>query len=403
MDVIGSRAKAWPIKDGKDQIRLITTSVNASEIHSASATTSCRPSSARPTKDPHGTLEPFAANIPEEAETESSFDGPAVKPRTSARPAQREWDELFVNENEIPERGVSPSKSDVVAPKVGAGKNYKENRLFGEAQSPSNEIENKFKSPHPQKFEHFDFHDGHEDATPKPGVPKPRTKHQSQWDFSDFTTPLKPPSRRQDHRSFALDGQTPDESSPIRKHHVTQPRRDADTHFNIEDKGQPGDRKSGRTSGILSNSIKDKTLFSNNVISAEGAVDINARGRPSSILANAKDRQRDVGSHWEATDNPSHGDKTSIEIGTNLKDRHKNLNPHFKMTDSPDADGLKEQKRPLGENQNKAIRMMQPNWDTPDTIHDNGGKENRLMGIFGNGMGSRKGIQRGWSIGDDGA
>ena len=378
---------------------MITTSVNAGEIHSTSAITSRRQSSARPTKDPHGTLEPFAANIPEEGETKSSFDGPTIQPRASARPAQREWDELFVSENDNHERGVSPSKADVVAPKVGAGKNYKENRLFGEAQSPSHEIENKFKSPHPRKFEHFDFHDGHEDTTPKQGAPKPRTKHQSQWDFSDFTTPLKVPSRRQDHRSFAFDGQAPDES-PSRKHHVPQPRRDADTHFNIEDENQSGDRKSEHIRGRPSNSIKDKTLFSNNVISEEGAVDINAPGRPSSILANTKDRQKDFGSHWETTDNPTHGDKNFIEIGANLKDRHKDFDPHFRMTDSPGTGGLKEQKRPLGENQNKAIKMMQPNWDT-DATNDNGGKENRLMGIFGNGMGGRKGVQREWSIGDD--
>lgn len=398
VDVIGARAKTWPIKDGKDQIRLITSSTKAADIQSSSTTTSRRPSTSRPTKDPHGTLEPFAANIPEENEGSFQFDTPAVKPRSSAKPAAREWEELFVNEQAITQAGFSPSKANVIAPKIGAGKNYKENRLFGDAQSPSDEIEAKFISPHPTKYHHFEFDDGHNNGPPKPAAPRPKTKHQSQLDFSDTTTPTRPTQRRQDQRSFAFEDQTP-EHSPVRRPFAPQPRRDADTHFELQDDGElEHPRNSGQTRGQQSAQINNKTLFSNNVIGEEGALDTSDRGRPVSTIATTKDRQKDFGNHWETIDNPTHGDEKKVGLGTNIKDRHKDFDPHFKMTDSPGGGEKKEEKKPLGENQSKAVRSMQANWESSDPSPH--GKENRLMTIAGNGMGGRKGVVRQWGLGD---
>ena len=396
--MIGARAKTWPIKDGKDQIRLITSSARAGEVQSSSTATSRRPSTSRPTKDPHGTLEPFAANIPEENEGVSQFDTPAVKPRSSAKPAARELDELFVNEQAITQAGFSPTKGNVVAPKIGAGKNFGENRLFGDAQSPSNEIEAKFISPHPAKYNHFEFDDGHNDEPPKYAAPRQKSNHQSQLDFADVTIPTRPAGRRQDQRSFAFEDRTP-EHSPVRRPYVPQPRRDADTHFELVDDGERVHHpRSGHARGQQSVQINKKTLFSNNVIGEEGALDTSDRGRPLNPTANVKDRQKDFGNHWETIDHPTHGDEHIVEPSANTKDRHKDFDPHFKMTDSPGGGEKKEDKKPLGENQSKAVRSMQANWESSDPSPH--GKENRLMTIAGNGMGGRKGVEREWGLGD---
>ena len=107
LDVIGARGRNWPIRDGKDQARLIstTTKESAANGHAAAApvsqpiqtsqpTTKPRAQSTNVTRDPHASLALFA---PVE-EHESSSPPKAIAPRAtaSAKPPPRDYHDLFV-------------------------------------------------------------------------------------------------------------------------------------------------------------------------------------------------------------------------------------------------------------------------------------------------------------------
>jgi hypothetical protein len=97
--------------------------------------------------------------------------------------------ELFVGENTpaLPAaRDASPSKS-----KSGSGKNYSSNRLFDNDEPSATPTGVKTNST---KYDHFDFGNGEDDATPKvreTARPATKSKHTTNWDFEDFVTPEK--------------------------------------------------------------------------------------------------------------------------------------------------------------------------------------------------------------------
>jgi hypothetical protein len=220
LEVIGARARNWPIRDGKEQARLIASSA-ASVAQSNGPAASSRRSTAsqgpddvtiteRPTtgrssrsttsnamNDPHATLNLFQ---PREVEQEQSNYSQPIAPRSqSAKPPPRDLSELFVGEDPkspSPAGTTSPQKARNLG-KVGGGKNYKPNRLFDEAEESAatpGGIKTAGVKTNAKKYNHFEFGQGEEDeATPKAKeAPRPtRTKHQSQWDFEDFVTPEK--------------------------------------------------------------------------------------------------------------------------------------------------------------------------------------------------------------------
>ena len=156
---------------------------------------SSRPGTGNAMRDPHASLSLFAPR--EEENHESEFGAsPSVAPRSSARPPPRDYNELF-NDSDAPslaavanDRPSSPAKNGT-AHKGGAGKNYQPSRLFDNDEtdppvpgSPSKSPE-KRRMPHPTKYNHFEFADGHDDAsaTPQGGPPRP-------------PRPARPPSTR---------------------------------------------------------------------------------------------------------------------------------------------------------------------------------------------------------------
>ncbi|KAH0556078.1 hypothetical protein GP486_005984 [Trichoglossum hirsutum] len=212
VDVIGTRAKNWPIRDGKDQIRLISSSTSlagkslpkasasgvvSSKGHGANGNTS-----KHPTRDPHASLALFA---PRDLNEEASRPAAAIAPRASAKPPPRDYHELFVgSESDASPATVSNGRSfaggkpseEVVAPKKGAGKNFQPSRLFDNEENnptPQQSPERDIRKANPKKYQHFDFGDGSEevDSTHKTSASptKPKSKHASQWDFEDFVTP----------------------------------------------------------------------------------------------------------------------------------------------------------------------------------------------------------------------
>src|SRR5205085_1942779 len=126
-------------------------------------------------------------------------------------------------------------------PKAGTKNAPRRTFVLGEDPAEQDAVpERRYKS-HPKKYDHFEFVDPAEDDTPIPvAVPPKRIsvydKKGSSWDFEDFVTPEKKPTkaRPQEERHF---GWSDDEvePSPVKQPRKLVPRRDAETHFEMTD------------------------------------------------------------------------------------------------------------------------------------------------------------------------
>ena len=101
VDVIGARARSWPIRDGKDQLRLIASSAAATPRSIGPATDALSngvgngPGSSgvrgrnntNATRDPHASLALFSSQ--NEGQNDKSARGSAIAPKGSAKPPQR--------------------------------------------------------------------------------------------------------------------------------------------------------------------------------------------------------------------------------------------------------------------------------------------------------------------------
>ena len=432
MDVIGARARNWPIRDGKDQARLIASSVastgKASSIdadaHQTSPTRSRNPGEViitskgqSPTKrtnvtgDPHASLALFG---PRDTNQETSHPA-AIAPRASAKPPPRDYHDLFVGQDSPPiltetSRPDSPQKENkpagnAIAPKGGAGKHYAPSRLFDndipEPGSPAapHQSPDRLKKSDPKKYNHFEFGDGSDEPVlqqqeqPKTMPPRPKSKHEAQWEFADFITPEKVTQkiRGQDVRHFGWsDDDRANVESPDKQPNGAHPRRDAQTNFEFQDDGTPagGRRPPGHPRGGQSHK-NGLGLYQNNL--------------------------------YDDTALPSSPEKKAahpLSTVTNIKERKKDFDPHFTMTDdSPSAkDNSNNGNRIIPEDRKKAVKMMDASWDSYDQSPDQpkqSTKENYAIapnrsamnpGIKtgGDGMGGKKGGPgRSWGIGDD--
>lgn len=414
VDVIGSRARNWPIRDGKDQARLIASSAagvtqnnvpatekSTGDMNQAALTTKPRSQSKNVTRDPHASLTLFA---PREEEEDSSAPA-AVAPRASAKPPPRDYHDLFVgNESDASpaskEKIASPQKENMtpgpIAPKGGAGKNYQPSRLFdtdnAQPGAPGTPIESlgKFIKPDPKKYNHFEFGDGNEKQ--KPMAARPKSKHQNNWDFADFMTPDKVniKIRGQDVRHFGWSDDEPVMDSPAKHPAVAKARPDANTNFEFQDDGTPGgERRPGHPRG--QGNMKGFGMYQNDV--------------------------------FNDSDRPPSPEKKGHPLA-NLEDRRKNFDPHFSMTDDSPSQSANVNKQPVPEARAKVIQQMDAQWEASDQspgphptskIGDvinptSGDKENILNGggnkhigikSSGDGMGGKKGAGRSWGFGDD--
>ncbi|KIX01601.1 uncharacterized protein Z518_09327 [Rhinocladiella mackenziei CBS 650.93] len=408
-EVIGSRGKNWPIVDGKDQIRLIHTSSTAvpapsselptsphgrSENQSMASSRNVSPSKRR-IRDPHTSLDLFSPTTGDENPPLANPN--SVAPRASARPPPREMSELFAAGHEDNEPG-SPKKAPigpVIAPKGAGSKKFAPSRLF--ADDPDEPAAVGYKS-HPAKYNHFDLGDADEDdpmqyqeevAKPKLAVPvRARSdKHQSQWDFSDFSTPAKVPQkvRGQDVVHFSLDSaendlETPakqavgkprrdnethfelqDDGISVERHVVAKPRKDAETHFQLKDTATPAPN---RTSGRPMSSVGDRMgLYTNNLYGEER--DNKPQEKvPLSTITNIASRKNDFDSHWTMADASTAPEKANNE------------NNH------------------VGDNRKKAVQMMDAHWDTYDQSPDQVEKAATQSR-------QRKGMESHWSLGEE--
>ncbi|KAL8643148.1 MAG: hypothetical protein Q9228_000210 [Teloschistes exilis] len=449
IEVIGSRGKNWPIRDGKDHVKLITSSAAAAASTGSSrpimnegsqdpteVVITSNPTQARKTlRDPHVSLSLFA---PRDEDYEASQKPTIAAPRGSAKPPPRDLKELFGNDDVTPPRSpqksaspkknvrgskdqsakpaprnyhdifvggdedassstlgrpASPQKEDAsIAPKGGAGKNFKPNRLFEDAAEQPGVLEaatpDKARKAHPTKFNHFEFGDEHAGASQQALPARPNTKHQSQWGFEDFSTPEKVPQkiRSQDVRHFGWGDDDSAHESPAKNQHVPHSRPDAKSHFDFLDGATPpgvikraGGPPRGHVADRGAGLYKD-TLFDDD------------NGVP-----------------------PSPGQKAHpLSTVTNLKDRRKDFDPQFEMNDqTPALSTDQDPKKPIGEARTKAVKMMDKQWEARDispepAIGSAGhlkrgpvGKENQGIKTGGDGMGGRKDAIRSWGFGDE--
>ncbi|KAF7884844.1 hypothetical protein EAF00_010662 [Botryotinia globosa] len=401
IDVIGKTGRNWPIRDGKDQIKLIASSIKNTGTLDASSNVDplarARGSSNNVLRDPHASLSLFTPR-----EDIGSKSRPAEVPASvSAKPAPRDYDDLFVNKN-------SAIVDTVLSPKAGASKKFAPSRLFDADENenaPDSPIREKSKDPmyrpNPARYEHFDITDGpEEEESIRPPTGKGgKGQHQSQWGFDDFQTPQKVvPTKVLRAAEVRHWGNSDDEvlDSPVKFKKAEKPRKDAQTHFEFQDDATP--QKDRRTVGNPRGQGHNNGLgLYKDILFGENGGDTPVSKKHTTGLANAKDRTKDY--------------------------------DHFSMADESPVTG--QAPTHMAGDRAKAVKMMDANWDTYDEspIEKNARKENdpsspsrsnatkeplseintaskrnqQNTGIktMGDGMGGSKGAGRRWGIGDD--
>ncbi|KAI0437804.1 hypothetical protein F4803DRAFT_537107 [Xylaria telfairii] len=434
LDVIGKTGRNWPIRDSKDQIRMIENCVksatNATPSAAQASTTIPNRSQGKATtalRDPHASLSLFESREEQERTLAS-----VISPRGGVRPRQRGFTEILGDEpDDAPsspsagrQRSVSPSKAvaprggprprqrdfveilgdepvggpespetardQPIAPKIGAGKNFQPSRLFevDEAEDQNDSLEDakspdRFYRPHPAKYSHFEFADGsdpQDQDAPLPDVTPRKTKHNSQWSFDDFVTPAKvKPTKVLRHQEAQQ--WEPEDSEASKIPQQGKARRDAETHFEFVDDGNaPVDSRPARPRGSTHND--GLGLYQNNLYDEDPRAAASTEGaQPLGTITNLKDRGRDFDAHWAMTDNPS-PDKAEAKVT-------------------------------VSDDRKKAVKMMESNWAAYDespmqkenkpAATQNGSKKNddRGISIGGDGMGGGKGSTRNWLFSDE--
>jgi hypothetical protein len=431
VEVIGSRARNWPITDGEAQIKLIVRSTNdapgtaddvAKKLESTSLASA--PSSRRGTE----THTARSLGGPRDEQERETSREPSVATREARRPPTRDWDELFPGapSDASSARSASPSKvGGPIAPKAGSGKNFAPSRLF-DTDGPENARPSPMKTD-AKKYSHFEFYDGHDAPAPAPSQPRPKTKHQSQWDFADFTTPAKVKQRQNTQSSAQFEIGNNDDTPLAQKQNQARVRPAEATHFELQDDGvMPADNRPRHARGHGSTNISH-ALYTDHTLPESEHYTTNKDDVYRDIKnVSQKDRGKDFNPHFSMNDDPSNAPSGGYELAmsnnataTNLKDRKKDFGNHWEITDAEPGLGERssnDNNRPSSGHHQKAVNTMTSSWaptdlspanNKTDRNEDRGplgkaqGKENRGINIGGDGMGGRAGTARDFLAGDD--
>ncbi|KKK13397.1 hypothetical protein P175DRAFT_0527379 [Aspergillus ochraceoroseus IBT 24754] len=393
VEVIGNRARSWPIRDADKQTRLIKQAVASVPADNGVA----QPAPSLPAKQEQEDREDVGASpgkkyIKDPYAADSLFEllspgkdraQPVRAPRApaSAQPPPREYSELFVGDDGDDNPEETPSRSRVIAPKVGAGKNYRASRIFGDDNgeeapdatpiAPKAGAGKNFRPSrlfdddetvaaekpeqiayraHPKRYDHFELGADNSNREIKQASSRPASRQVGHWEFEDFTTPEKPRRqlRGEEVRHFGWSDDEPDlKDTPPARPRVVQPRRDAETHFQLTDVDN-GEQNGARIISSFQN--KGLNLYKDTLYGEQGADmqepekdrpirNNRSKERPLSVVQNGPGRQKDFQSHWEVTDNvePVQTTKTSLE-----------------------------NQKPFPTDRQKAVKMMEASWDTYD-------------------------------------
>ena len=409
VDVIGARARNWPIRDGKDQARLIASSGAPNTQDNASARTmknnehdqnggrntkKLSGSSKNVTGDPHASLSLFA---PRDTNQESPHQPAAVAPRASAKPPPRDYHDLFAgndsdaspvskarplsplkenrgqkaqsskppprdyhdlfvgNESDaspvITAKQQSPQKemkstSGAIAPKGGSGKNFQPFRLF--------------------ETENSQLGTPGTPAEPKSKFIKPDPARYNHFELgpgmdevkNGHGLPSRPTTKHQSQWQFE-DFMTPEK--------VPQKIRGQDArHFGWND-DEPNMDSPAKHLKVAQPRPDARTHFE---FQDDGtpAGDQRPPGHPRGPGGNngLGLYKNDIFDAVERSPSPEKKNHP-LSTMTNLKDRHKDLDPHFTMTDDLPAEaGSNGAQKPVHEGRTKAVKMMNAQWEAMD-------------------------------------
>jgi len=447
VEVISARNRNWPIKNGEDQIKLIKTSASdPSSVESVSksmgdVSITTRPASvSNPTRDPHASLALFGST--NEKEHDAMPDRPIDARRAGARPPTRDYTELFaaaMNDPNEREHSVSPQKEKSYA-RSGAGKNVQAPRIFDNENLPAT-IE-----PSPRKggaglnHSHFEFGDGTDEPKRAPMPARPRTKHDSQWGFEDFATPVKVPTRhrRDDEVNWGNGDDDDGIPAPVQKYgkstdgganNVTDGlssrattktsnaghlRRDAEPNFEFQDDGMPAvDRRTvyprGQGSMNKNGHLYD-SLYNENGMPPTPA----KRNDGPTTTANTRERGQTFGTHFEIADDSqgltersaNQNNRPQSVLGGSRTKGNKMFDQSWETGDaSPASSKTAAQIKQANGKENGGISRKgagQSNWSLTGEDEEAQGESNKkIYKTAGNGMGGRSGAGgRGWGIGD---
>lgn len=236
VEAIGRTGRNWPIREGQKLVEAVKTSINAKgqatggraahSQHDAVRDQHKRGESVTATRDPHASLALFAPRDPNEYYAGSAYDGPSIPTRPSAKPAPRDYGDLFVGSETSAgsNRDDSPAKIEGRAVKAGAGKNVSDNRLFDENSHDALSTPHA-KKTYQQKYDHFAFGNG-EDAKKDQRPPSDNRKSQATFSFEDFATPPKVTEKNKPdyERHWGADA---DEEAPNTKENIRPSRQSA--------------------------------------------------------------------------------------------------------------------------------------------------------------------------------
>ncbi|KAF8453044.1 hypothetical protein BGX38DRAFT_449021 [Terfezia claveryi] len=211
MGVIGKSGRNWPIKDGKDQCKLVHSSVANVPLSSgvsqtrdrgiSNASNGSTTSSIRPTPDPHSTLSLFA---PREQEQVAEIKPAVIPPRNSAKPPPRDLGDLFISSDG---ESIGNTTEEIIPPKAPAKFSRGQNYDFLDDDSHENppDISGRGVKPDPKKYNHFEMSDEYPDSRPAARA-RDDSRNKASWDFESFSTPEKTNmrSRPDGARNFSL-------------------------------------------------------------------------------------------------------------------------------------------------------------------------------------------------------
>ncbi|KAL4752131.1 hypothetical protein BDW72DRAFT_75566 [Aspergillus terricola var. indicus] len=352
VEVIGNRSRNWPVRDADKQTRLIRFAAESTPANNGPPPTA-QPEPSSTAKDEARDGSPGKKHIKDPYAAESLFEllspnkdrgEPVHRPRApaSAQPPPRDYKELFVGDEGNDDAPETPSRTRAIAPKVGAGKHFAPSRIFepeevepspvvpklggGRYFAPSRIFDDDSETAsrekpeqiayraHPKRFEHFELGGDNSNREVKPTASRPGSRHVKNWDFEDFSTPPKAKRgpRGEEVRHFGWSDDEPEQDTPPARPRVVQPRRDAETHFQITDGEEQGNKRIIRSYGNKGLGLYKDTLYAEaeDLEAKENAKQQASKERPLSVVHNGPNRKKDFESHWDDPEaNVSHENK----------------------------------------------------------------------------------------------
>ena len=421
VDVIGSRGKNWPIRDGKDQAKLIATSAagtnqsagpgmsaaqSTRDPNETPVTTKPRSQSKNVTRDPHASLSLFAPRE-EEEEKESKPTG-IVKPYAPAasKPPARDYHDLFVGNDsdaspQSKPRATSPKKENggVRAPKAQSAKppprDYHD--LFVGGDEDARPVSTKTGASSPQKESMtprymapkggagknyqpsrlFDTDDAQSDSpmkSPDNKYIKPDPTKYNHFDFGEGDDKVKPmPARPKSKHQAKWDFE--DFNTPEKVH--TRIRSQDVRHFGWEEDEPIMDSpaKHPAVAKARPDSVSNFELKDDGTPAGDHRPAGHPRGA-GNIRAGAGLYANNVFDENDQPASPTKKDRPLSTV-TNLKDRRKDFDSHWDMTDEPPASGANENRAPPAtEARKKLVSQMGAQWEATDSSPERASKSN---------------------------